>query len=39
MNHWQTLILDEWYYVPITLLAGLWAFGIGLLIGWLITVL
>jgi len=31
--NFETILLDEWLYIPLMVLAMLWAFGLGMLIG------
>jgi hypothetical protein len=34
---WEKIIDDEWTYIPLVLFLCLWSFGIGMLIGWLMS--
>ena len=35
----EKILLDEWLYVPLVLITLVWAFGIGMLVGWIWTLL
>lgn len=39
IEKFERILLDEWIYIPLTALLLLWAFGLGLLVGWIWTVL
>ena len=39
IEKFEKILLDEWLYIPLTALLLLWAFGIGLLVGWIWTAL
>ena len=37
MMNFEQIILDEWLYIPLMVVAMLWSFGSGMLIGWIIV--
>ena len=35
--NFEKILLDEWLYVPLMLIILVWAFGVGLCVGWIMV--
>jgi len=36
-KNFETILLDEWLYVPLMLIILVWAFGLGMFVGWIMV--
>jgi hypothetical protein len=36
-KNFETILLDEWLYIPLVVITMVWAFGIGMCVGWIWT--
>ena len=37
IEKFEQILQDEWLYMPLMLMLMLWAFGVGLCVGWICT--
>jgi hypothetical protein len=35
--NFEKILLDEWLYVPLVLITLVWAFGLGMCVGWIMV--